>query len=116
MEHKTSELALYLKRVLKDRGLSIRAFATYAGIAHTTLRRALLGGIPEHETLKKIAQYLRIPAEDLYSMAGLLNPEDRKWRNEATRVIEDLYSKLSESDQREIIDIIHMKLDRQSKD
>lgn len=112
MERKNSELADYLKSVLKERALSIRAFAVYSKTTHTTLSRLLAGGTPDHETLHKLAEYLKVSVRDLYRMAGLIPPEDDEKRARITSVIDDLYGKLPPGDQAEVLDIIRMKLSR----
>ena len=113
METKVSNLAELLNGVMAERNLSVRAFATYAGLAHTTVRHILEGRTPDHKTLQKLADYLNMPIDSLYRMAGIL-PEEHQ-RREVIRVIEHLIAKLPESDQQEILEIVRMKVARLEK-
>jgi len=108
-----SELATYLNGVLKDRNLSVRAFATYAGVSHGTIQNILAGKPVDHKTLQKLASYLSLPIDTLYRMAGIL-PEEAQ-RKEVIRVIEHLIAKLPETDQQEILEIVRMKVARLEK-
>lgn len=114
VDTKTTELAHYLNQVLTERNLSIRAFATYANMAHATVRRILAGEQVDASTLQKLADYLGLPTETVYRMAGMLPPEENL-RQELIRLIEHLMAKLPESDQQEIVEIIRMKIARQEK-
>jgi len=99
---------------MAERRLSQRAFALYIGVSHSTISRILDGKPAEPETLRKIAEYLRIPAGELFQLAGLMSDDDRR-REGAKSLIEDLLARLPESDQQEVIDIIRMKLERRNK-
>jgi transcriptional regulator with XRE-family HTH domain len=114
METKVSNLAEYLNNILKERNLSVRAFAAYAKLAHTTVRHILDGRTPDHTTFQKLSTYLGLPIDTLYRMAGILPPEEGQ-RQEVIRVIEHLMAKLPDSDQQEILEIIRMKIARQDK-
>jgi transcriptional regulator with XRE-family HTH domain len=115
MEPQVSNLAEYLNGILKERNLSIRAFATYANLAHTTVRHILEGRTPDHKTLQKLSDYLNVPLDSLYRKADILPPEEGQ-RQEVIRVIEHLMARLPESDQQEVLQIIRMKVERQKKD
>lgn len=99
---------------MQERNLSIRGFATYANLAHATVRRILAGDQVDMATLNKIANYLNLPPDTVYKMAGAL-PAEEEQRGEIIRVIEHLIAKLPESDQQEILDIVRMKVARQDK-
>jgi len=114
MDKKQSTLADYLTKAMQERNLSIRAFAMYTGLAHSTIRQILDGKTPDHKTLQKIADYLVVPVETLYRLAGIL-PKEEEHRQEIIRVIEHLMARLPESDQQEVLQIVRMKVDRQNR-
>ena len=114
MDKNFTELSQYLNQVLQERNLSIRAFATYANLAHATVRRILAGEQVDAATLNKIADYLKLPVDTVYRMAGVL-PQEEERKQDIIRVIDHLVARLPESDQEEILQIIRMKVDRQQK-
>ena len=115
MELQMTDLAKYLAGKLDERNLSVRAFAMYAKLSHTTIREILDGRIPDHKTLNKLASYLGEPIETLYRLATILPPDTGK-RAEVIRLIELLFEKLPASDQQEIVDIVRMKVERREKE
>jgi transcriptional regulator with XRE-family HTH domain len=108
-------LADYLTKQIRDRNLSVRAFALYVGVSHTAVGKILDGRIPDRKTFQKLADYLGEPVENLYRLAGVLPPDANK-RDELIRLIEHLFPKLPEGDQQEIIEIIRMKVERHGKE
>jgi transcriptional regulator with XRE-family HTH domain len=111
VENKLTNLAAYIWEVLKERNLSIRAFATYSHLTHPTIRRILAGKTLDHATFKKLATYLNMPVETLYRMAGVFPPAETEGQEEI-RVIEHLAASLPKPDQQEIIQIMRMKIER----
>lgn len=111
VDEKPTNLAQYINQVLIERNLSIRAFATYANLAHATVRRILAGEHVDNATLQKLADYLKLPIDTVYRMAGVL-PTEEEHKRELVRVIEHLLARLPESDQEEILQIVRMKVDR----
>lgn len=114
MGNELSELAKYLIGVMKERNLSVRAFAAQAKVAHGTIQNILAGKPVDHRTLQKLADYLSVPVDTLYRLAGIL-PTEEEHREETIRVIEYLMAKLPESDRQEILEIVRMKISRQEK-
>lgn len=108
-----NDLSEYLQRALQDKRLSQRAFAKYAGVASSTISRIIQGHPVDTETLQKIADYLKVPVENLYRLAGLL--VDDVQYSETLKLVEHLFAKLPESDQQEVIDIIKLKIERHGK-
>jgi transcriptional regulator with XRE-family HTH domain len=67
----TGELGLLLKRLLKERSLSMRKLSELTNIDKATISRIVNGkrrATPEH--LKKISECLNIPIADLFEAAG----------------------------------------------
>lgn len=106
-ETSSATLAEYLQSVLEERQLSMRALAVYAGISHSTVRRVLAGEEVDHKTLAALAEYLNIPIENVYRMAGLLPEEDLKTL--AIREVEHLLRQLPPDAQRKILDMIRLE-------
>ncbi|GAB6927058.1 hypothetical protein JCM10914A_10410 [Paenibacillus sp. JCM 10914] len=75
MEH---SFGAYLKEVREDQGLSINQLAQAADISGSQISRIENGlrGIPKPHTLRKIAEALQIPYEDLMDKAGYLKHEE----------------------------------------
>jgi len=67
----------YLKQMREDKGLSINQLAQAAEISGSQISRIENGlrGIPKPQTLRKIADALGVPYEELMSKAGYLDSE-----------------------------------------
>ncbi|MGG1676886.1 helix-turn-helix domain-containing protein [Neobacillus sp. NRS-1170] len=63
-----------LRRLRKEKGLTIRKLSELSGVAHSYLSQVETGkrGIPKVDTLEKIASGLNIPSVDLLMLAGYL--------------------------------------------
>ncbi|HAF97092.1 helix-turn-helix domain-containing protein [Paenibacillus sp. FSL K6-1566] len=74
MDHR---FGAYLKQIREDKGLSINQLAQAADISGSQISRIENGlrGIPKPQTLRKIADALEIPYEELMSKAGYLDSE-----------------------------------------
>jgi transcriptional regulator with XRE-family HTH domain len=86
-------LATYLRSMMEQMNYpSVRSFAFYLGISHTTLNRLLRGDSVEREVLQKIAEALHVPVENLYRMTVLrptdLNRHVDRWMVELLRASE----------------------------
>lgn len=113
-------LGEYLRSVLKERRLSQRSLALHIGVSNSTVNRLIKGKPADHETLRKLSEYLSIPLEDLYRMAGMLPPEpERNERQELIELILYLLGRLPEKDQAEIVtlivDIVRSKVERHER-
>lgn len=110
----------FISNVLKERRLSQRALALHVGVSNGTISRLLRGKPADHETLRKLSEYLSTPLEDLYRMAGMLPPEpERNERQELIELILYLLGRLPEKDQAEIVtlivDIVRSKVERHER-
>ncbi|MDI9847342.1 S24 family peptidase [Rhodoblastus sp. 17X3] len=67
----------------QERGMTLSAFATAAGLNKDTLTRTIgRGGTPSMETLRKIAAWLGVPVNDLLASGGPFGETTAKnWRN-----------------------------------
>ncbi|ANY74508.1 helix-turn-helix domain-containing protein [Paenibacillus sp. FSL W8-0919] len=74
MDHR---FGAYLKQMREDKGLSINQLAQAAEISGSQISRIENGlrGIPKPQTLRKIADALGVPYEELMSKAGYLDSE-----------------------------------------
>lgn len=87
-----------LRKLRKEKGLSIRKLSELSGVAHSYLSQVETSkrGIPKVETLERIATGLNIPSIDLLVQAGYIDPTNYlKMKNE----IEDIELSLSEQEQ-----------------
>jgi transcriptional regulator with XRE-family HTH domain len=110
-----TELIRYLDSYMAEHHLSQRALATQSGVASSTISRMMRGLPADAETYQKLADYLSLPLDSIYRMAGIF-PAEESQREGIIRVIEHLAARLPESDQQEILAIIRMKIERQKKD
>lgn len=57
-----------LFKTLKDRGLSMQKASLEAGFSASTIFNITIGKKPRYDTLKRLAAYLNVAPEDLYSV------------------------------------------------
>lgn len=64
-----------LRKLRKEKGLSIRKLSELSGVAHSYLSQVETGkrGTPKVETLEKIATGLNVPSIDLHFLAGYID-------------------------------------------
>ncbi|MFC0469673.1 helix-turn-helix domain-containing protein [Halalkalibacter kiskunsagensis] len=86
-----------LRKLRKEKGLSIRKLSELSGVAHSYLSQVETGkrGTPKVETLEKIATGLNVPSFNLLVQAGYIDPIDMIMENER----EDREWSLSEQEQ-----------------
>lgn len=102
-----------LRKLRKEKGLTVRKLSELSGVAHSYLSQVETGkrGVPKVETLEKIAVGLNIPSIDLLVQAGYIDPDDyMKMKNER----EDIEWSLEEQKQNKQKSSIDLLLD--SKD
>lgn len=68
----------FLRKEREKRGYSIRQLAMYSGISAPQISRIenSLRGVPKPETIKKLAEGLKMPYEKLMEAAGYLENDD----------------------------------------
>ncbi len=105
---RSQTLGEYIREILGDR--SLRALATYAGISIGTASNLVNDRIenPDADTLIKIAEYLGVPVENLYKLAGYL-PENHDLRTLALAEIEHLVRQLPEDEQHNILELVRLQ-------
>lgn len=94
-----------LRKLRKEKGLTIRKLGELSGVAHSYLSQVETGkrGIPKVETLEKIAAGLNISSIDLLVQAGYLDPDEYvKMKKEE----DDIEWSLIEQQQERSIDIL----------
>lgn len=82
-----------LRKLRKEKGLTIRKLGELSGVAHSYLSQVETGkrGIPKVETLEKIAAGLNIPSIDLLVQAGYIDTEEYvKMKNERDDIEESI--------------------------
>ena len=114
-QREKTELIKYLDNHMAERHLSQRALAMYSGVASSTVSRMMRGLPADAETYQKLADYLGLPLDTIYRMAGIF-PNEESQREGIIRVIEHLVARLPESDQQEILEIVRMKVSRREKE
>ncbi|ACV59957.1 transcriptional regulator, XRE family (plasmid) [Alicyclobacillus acidocaldarius subsp. acidocaldarius DSM 446] len=72
-----SQFGQYLRKLRKERNLTINQLALYSGVSSALISRIENGqrGRPKPDTLKKLASALKVPYEDLLLHAGVLNEQ-----------------------------------------
>lgn len=86
-----------LRNILKERGLTLKAFADLSGISQSNLSNYINGNIsPTLETLDKIAKSLDLEVQDLF-------PDKQKQDIKFYAVIGDKKYQITESDILKII-------------
>lgn len=99
-------LGEYIKEKLGER--SVRALATYAGIGVATASKLVNDQTsPDPKTLQKVAEYLSVPVENLYRLAGYI--EEPTTRTLVIDEIEHMLHDLPEESQRKIRDMIRVE-------
>lgn len=105
------ELATWLKQEMASHGWSLRELARHAGISHTAILNVLKGHTrPSALFCTKIAQALRVPAEEVYRRAGLLPavPPEEASLLEANY----LFAQLSESEQETVLTMMRALVEK----
>lgn len=90
-----------LRKLRKEKGLSIRKLSDLSGVAHSYLSQVETGkrGVPKVETLERIAAGLNIPSIDLLARAGYIDPDDYvKMKNEEDDIEWSLVQQQLEND------------------
>jgi transcriptional regulator with XRE-family HTH domain len=74
-----TDFGLYLKGVRERKGISVNQLAFDSGISNAQISRIENGlrGIPKPETIRKLADALRVPYEEMMDKAGHM-PDERK--------------------------------------
>lgn len=69
-----SEFVRLLNEEMKRRNMGVRQAAAAIGTSHPTLIRALAGEKVSFEFAVQLSQFLRIPPDQVFRLAGLLPP------------------------------------------
>ncbi|MFD0679936.1 MULTISPECIES: helix-turn-helix domain-containing protein [unclassified Paenibacillus] len=74
-----TEFGIYLKKARESKGVSVNQLALESGISNAQISRIENGrrGIPKPETIRKLAEALQIPYEEMMEKAGHM-PDDSK--------------------------------------
>ena len=118
-KNKPVTLGEFIKEQLGDR--SQRDLAHGAGIGMGTVTNLLRYDAeagnqskPTHETLQAVADYLKVPIDTLYQLAGYLPPEE-DLETRMSRLIAKLITQLTPDEQQEIADLIRFMVDNRQK-
>jgi transcriptional regulator with XRE-family HTH domain len=73
------EFGTYLKHVRESKGISVNQLALESGISNAQISRIENGlrGIPKPETIRKLAEALQLPYEEMMEKAGHM-PDERQ--------------------------------------
>ncbi|MDF2964244.1 MAG: transcriptional regulator, family protein [Paenibacillus sp.] len=74
-----TEFGIYLKKARESKGISVNQLALESGISNAQISRIENGlrGIPKPETIRKLAEALKLPYEEMMEKAGHM-PDERK--------------------------------------
>lgn len=113
----TITLGTYIQSIMKERNISGRALSMYADVSQGALNNVLHDKAdPDPKTLIKIADYLNIPVEELYRLAGYLPDEDSDLKDQLVREIEYLMKKLPDESRQRILEIVRVEHRLQTQD
>lgn len=102
-------LGEYIKEQLGER--SARAMATYAGIGVGTANNLIKNeGSPDPKTLRKVAEYLNVPPETLFRLAGYLPPEPEI--DTKKQMALHLLSQLNDDSLDRMLDFLRLEVER----
>lgn len=91
----------FIENELRQRHMSAREFATFIGVAHTTVGRAMYKDAPD-PTLDFLVKLARATNVDLCTLVALVKPDDVKIQPDI-QLIADRIARLP-ADKREIVD------------
>lgn len=110
MELMSSTYAEWLNRQITARGWSLRATARKLGVSHTTVIRVANGEVaPSADLATKTAALFAIPAQEVFSLAGILPPTGA--RSEGVKALEDRLEAMPEVLRAETLALINAVLD-----
>ncbi len=111
----TEQFAQWLENVLNERGMSQAELARQAGVTRAAINGVLTGARgPGIDLCKGIAQALKIPPEEVYRAAGLLDTEPDD--DERMQKIKTLYHTLRHDGSKErALEFIQFLSDQEDK-
>lgn len=98
-ERNNNNLGVFLKRLLKERSLSMRKFSELTDIDTATISRIINGkrkANPEH--LQKFADCLNVPIAELFGAAGFLIEQKPNQQSDIHTTVEKIQNVLESSD------------------
>jgi len=115
-----AEFGSYLKSVREGKGLTLNQLATYSGISNAQISRIENGhrGVPKPESIRKLAEALKVPYEEMMEAAGYISeqaiPEwaTSKDKRDFKKLLEDdteiMFDgvPLSDEDKRRVMDVL----------
>ncbi|KKB75310.1 MULTISPECIES: helix-turn-helix domain-containing protein [Bacillus] len=89
-----------LKKLREQRKLSVNQLAMYAGVSAAAISRIENGhrGVPKPATIKKLAEALKIPYEQLMDIAGYMSAGEIREKPPGYRTICDIADELDAED------------------
>lgn len=74
------EFGIYIRKLRKERSLTIRQVEKYSGVSNSYLSQIENGmrGIPKPNILEKISKALKVPYEELMEKAGYLKDDSER--------------------------------------
>ena len=95
------EISVYLKQLREERAFSQRQLALYSGVSNTTISRIEAGdAMPDAETLKKLAQGLKINPQTLFEACGYIETDDPTPPSESPIYDEEAWALMEEMHKR----------------
>lgn len=75
-DRQTENLAEFVERWIAERGTTAKWLADRAGIPHSTFTEIKRGRTPRPETIRRLADAMRVPRSKLFILADYLTQED----------------------------------------
>lgn len=97
----------YLKKIRKDRNMSVNQLATYSGISNAQISRIENGlrNAPKPETIKKLSQALKVDYQEMMQVAGYTEETEQHYIPEwATSKDKRDFKKMLEEDEEVMFD------------
>ena len=105
------KLSDWLYKQMNNKNMGVRETARAVGVSHPLISDILNGLEPSYKTCVKLAEYYKVPVEQITIMAGITPPAD----NLLDRAIMHLYSQLSPNGKQQAEDFLQYLLQREER-
>ena len=113
-----TDFGQYLKKIRKDRNMSVNQLATYSGISNAQISRIENGlrNAPKPETIKKLSQALKVDYQEMMQVAGYTEETNQHYIPEwATSKDKRDFKKMLEEDEEIMFDGVPIDMESREK-